>query len=804
LLFIKDFCSNPTSPQGRRAFYNSIVFSVLSFLLSSCNPEATGLIMNAYHDVASKYNYYYLAKERTKELEVSMWEKNVDDYNKVLRVYPAYDSTTAKGYKTKCDDIIKKASRPIQWHKPSKWVDNCYVLIGKSRFYVYELKNALETFKYVNSKSNSAFERQEALTMLIHVYMEMGEMNSAEAVVDFLKKEKIHEKAKPELYLTMAHYYMKLDQMDKTLAFLKEAKKRMDIWNYRKDYRSRILFIIGQLSQQAGEDSVAFANYKKCLSLLPPYEMQFNCQLNMAQTAELSDPKVVKKLYKTFSKMLAEGKNADYKDKIYYELGRFDLKQNKIPEAIENFKLCARNATKNPYNKAYAYLSLGKIYYERKKDYEKAKLYYDSTVITLPKDHREYKAILKRKGILDEFVKEITIFRTEDSLQKMAKMDTAALNKKIAGMMERDRKKIKDDYELQKKKEKEAARTALVNSLSAPNPGAPNLNQIPGGPTAFDPSSGKFYFYRPDQVALGKQDFQSKWGNRPLEDFWRVSTREGRTNATNAATTSADANQPSMDSPGKQSKSSPEPKLTDTDKLEAALASVKKENYLKDLPFSPDKMASSEKKLKKSMYNLGKIYKLKLEERDNGIDMFENLIKKYPSDSFALESMYFLYIMYKNPEGEKSAEADLSRAEYYKMRILNEFPDSFYAHLIRNPNYVRESNEKEKVIERKYKAAYNLYERGNYGLADTAATAILNEYTEIEMQDKLWLLKIMAIGKQEKYAEYEEKLKWYLGEFPKSNLKPFAQTMLDKHAQLMEAVIKDKTKKRHVIEIDFK
>ncbi|MBY0427353.1 MAG: hypothetical protein K2Q22_17085, partial [Cytophagales bacterium] len=428
------------------------------------------------------------------------------------------------------------------------------------------------------------------------------------------------------------------------------------------------------------------------------------------------------------------------------------------------------------------------------------KLYYDSTVITLPKDHREYKAILKRKEILDEFVRELTIFRVEDSLQKMAKMDTAALNKKIAAMMERDRQKIKAEYELKKKQEKEAARIAQANAANA-LPAGTSVNQIAGGPTAYDPNSGKFYFYRADQVALGKQDFQSKWGNRPLEDFWRVSTREGRTNA-NTNNPAANLEQPTLDSPSKANK--PETKAADVEPLQALLATVKRENYLKDLPNDPEKLAASEKRLKKSMYNLGKIYKLKLEERDNGIDMFENLIKKYPTDSFALEAMYFLYIMYKNPEGEKSAEADLSRAEYYKSRILNEFPDSFYAHIIRNPNYVRESNEKDKVIERRYKATYALFETKQYGLADTAVTEILNEYTELDLKDKLWILKIMAIGKQEKYAEYEEKLKWFITEFPKSPLKPFAQTMLDKHGQLMEAVIKDKTKKRHVIEIDFK
>jgi hypothetical protein len=772
--------------------------------LSSCNPEATGLVVNAYHDVTSKYNYYYLALEKTKELEVSMWDKNVDDYNKVLRIYPKYDSTTAKGFKTQCDAIIKKASHPIQWHKPSVWVDNCYVLIGKSRFYAYELKNALETFKYVNTKSNSTYERQEALTMLIHTYMEMGEMQSAEAVVDFLKKEKINEKIKPELFLTMAHYYAKLDEPNKTLAFLKEANKRMNIWNYRKDYRSRIKFIIGQLSQQAGDDSTAYISYEKCLKLLPPYEMQFNCQLNMAQTAELSDKRVLKKLYKTFEKMLAEAKNEEFKDKIYYELGRFDLKQNKITSAISNFKKCAKHATKNPYNKAYAYLALGKIYYEKKKDFELAKLYYDSTVITLPKDHKDYKAILKRKGILDEFVKELTIYRLEDSLQRMVHLDTAALNKKIAGMMERDRQKIRDDFELKKKQEKEAARAAFANAANSANSNLATLNQptTPSGqnPSAFDPTAGKFYFYRPEVVASGKQEFQAKWGNRPLEDFWRLSTRDGRTSSSTNTVADTSLNSAST----KQTKTLVDDKPNDKDLLAAALATVKKENYIKDLPTSPEKMASSEKRLKKSMYNLGKIYKLKLEERDNGIDMFENLIKRYPTDSFALEAMYFLYIMYKNPEGEKSAEADLSRAEYYKTRILNEFPDSFYAHIILNPNYVRESNEKGKVIERKYKAAYSLYENRQYGLSDTAVTAILSEYTETDIQDKLWLLKIMAIGKQEKYTEYEEKLKWYIGEFKKSPLKPFAQTMLDKHGQLMEAVIKDKTKKRHVIEIDFK
>jgi tetratricopeptide (TPR) repeat protein len=35
-----------------------------------------------------------------------------------------------------------------------------------------------------------------------------------------------------------------------------------------------------------------------------------------------------------------------------------------------------------------------------------------------------------------------------------------------------------------------------------------------------------FYFFNPQQVQQGKMDFQQRWGNRELEDNWRISNRE--------------------------------------------------------------------------------------------------------------------------------------------------------------------------------------------------------------------------------------------------------------------------------------
>jgi hypothetical protein len=35
-----------------------------------------------------------------------------------------------------------------------------------------------------------------------------------------------------------------------------------------------------------------------------------------------------------------------------------------------------------------------------------------------------------------------------------------------------------------------------------------------------------FYFFNPQQVQQGKMDFQQHWGDRELEDNWRISNRE--------------------------------------------------------------------------------------------------------------------------------------------------------------------------------------------------------------------------------------------------------------------------------------
>src|SRR5699024_1761513 len=62
-----------------------------------------------------------------------------------------------------------------------------------------------------------------------------------------------------------------------------------------------------------------------------------------------------------------------------------------------------------------------------------------------------------------------------------------------------------------KKAQKEARRSKMGNPFGR------QRSQAFGGP-----NGGSFYFYSPNQVALGKTTFENIWGKRELQDNWRT------------------------------------------------------------------------------------------------------------------------------------------------------------------------------------------------------------------------------------------------------------------------------------------
>src|SRR5690606_20193343 len=122
-----------------------------------------------------------------------------------------------------------------------------------------------------------------------------------------------------------------LEDYDRMVRNLTEADHLLK----KRDRRGRIYFIIGQVYQELGFEAEAYNYYKKCLATDPEYEVDSYARLYMAQVTEISRNRDVNAARKSFRKLLKDSKNKEFRDKIYYEMGIFELKQDDVDGAIE-------------------------------------------------------------------------------------------------------------------------------------------------------------------------------------------------------------------------------------------------------------------------------------------------------------------------------------------------------------------------------------------------------------------------------------------------------------------------------------
>ncbi len=731
-----------------KIFYG-VLFAGLGILFTSCSQEKNTLLSKGWHNLNARDNAFFLARERIAEIETEIDAKTQSDYNKVLFPLTIIDTNQTKSYKDKTDDIVKKASRAVTWHKNSNYVDDSYILVGKSRVLRGEWKLAAETFRFVNGEGETN-ERHESLTQLMRLFMLKRDFRSAGYILDYLDKQTIATKKNiREFELTKAQFNRYQENYE---PMVKNIETALPLVKGKKEKRARLYFILGQIYQFQKKDSMAYLNYKKAIRNNPPYELSFYSKLYLAQVTSLSNANDKKKTERYFKRLLKDKKNLEYKDKIYYEMALFEYKQQKYPTAISYLEKSVYANKTNKFQKGASYLKLGEIYYGDLKNYELAKLYYDSTVSVWDPTDKQYKEISVRQKVLEEFVKNLLVVRREDSLQRLAKMDTAALSKFID--------KVIADEEAEKiRKEKQAA--AAKKRAAEQSSTGPQIIDNTTNPA--DPSN--WYFYNPTAVSRGKTDFGIKWGDRKLSDNWRRAVKDEPVN-----------NDP--DAPKDTASATNANDIPEKDKKQE----VNKSLYYQDIPFTEEQLVASNLKIQEALYNLGRIYNLKLNEPKDAIKTFEDLLKRYPNYENTAEIYYFLHLINKEQGNEE-------RAEYYKKKLIGEYPKSLYAKMLLNPNYLKESKEENKLVASLYKKAFGLYEANDYIAADSMVASIMREHPDNDIMDKMKLLRIIITGRTKNALVYQTQLQEFINdkENESSKLLPKAQELLATSILYLEA-----------------
>lgn len=716
-------------------------FYVLIIVLQGCAPGASGIVGTSYHNMTAHYNGYFYAKERIKEIENEVNDRYEWNYNRILPIFAPFDTTVSNSLSTQIEDCIKKASIAIQQHPGSKWEDDSYIIVGRARFYGSEFQDAVETFKYVNTNSKDKDTRHRALVYLLRTFVEANEMKNAVAVSDYLEREDLSRENQKGLYLNRAYLYQVRGDYNELVKNLVKADERMS----NSKERSRIDFIIGQVYQHLGFDANAYDYYRESLKNSPSYELSFFTKLNMAQVTQLKKSSSVKKVRKYFRKLLKDPKNEDYKDRIYYEMGEFSLKQGKLDEAIGHYKSSVQASQSNQRQKAYAYLKLGRIYYDSLKDFSLAKNYYDSTVSILPKDEPGYNQIQTRQEVLGEFVKNLTIVQENDSILQLTRLPKDSLEAFIEAEViklesaEEERKKAEKE---RKKREARGTTTTYVASLDN------NAPKISGELT------GTWYFYNSTEVSQGRSAFLTQWGERPLEDNWR---RSGKTE--------------NFDTEEIVEESTAVTKNTeDVQEEEGFNRDSEKQKLMNQIPTDSAEIATLETEIETAYYNLGNIYNFKLEEKENAINSFNSLLERFPNSEYKPEVLYQLYLLHN--------QYDSLDSDPYANTLIEEYPESIYAKLIFNPNYREESKALNEKMKKVYERTYTLYDKGLYKESIALADSALTETEQTDYTDNIALVRAMSYGKMDGVYKYQYELNNFIKSYPDSELKEYAQRLV--------------------------
>ncbi|MCR9066122.1 MAG: tetratricopeptide repeat protein [Cytophagales bacterium] len=709
--------------------FKKLIILLVGLTILGCSQFSNSPTSKAWHNLNAKYNASIDASDYYRYALYKIDSTYLNDFSRTLPILPGIDSNHTVVSKPELDEVIRLTSLVAERHSNSKHVDDSYLLLGKARFYQEDFLNAIEVFKYLNSNPKREESRHAALIWLMRAYMENKEINKATEVSELVKQFNLSKTNKADYFLIQAAFHQRQGENALAVVFLEEALKYMK----KSTQKARAHFIAGQLYRDLGRGSLARTNWKKVMKNKPTYELEFNTGIELLMLS--SD--LGANANATFAKMLEDRKNTDLKDKIYYKMGQVKEEKGLYREAVKDYSSSVQ-ISNDATQKANAYLRIAEIYYGKLQNYELAASYYDSTLSHMNQRMPDYDKVSEKAKSLASFVQYQKVLVKEDSLQKLAAMNPLALEQKLEEIISEEEKKEKRLSEEAKALEEANKRKAISgNSASS--------------------GSSQWFFYDQVKLTQARAEFIREWGNRPLEDNWRRKDKE-------LGSISFQVQKGVVGVDDVVDNQEEEKAKEEAKRL--AEFEAKKQAMLSKVPTGPQAIAMSKLRQEEAYYQIGKIYRLQFNEIEKAKETFSILLNKFPDSKYEQEVLYFMALM-----------ADNKIANPYKTALIDKYPLSSYARQLKRGE-VNITAGTESNAQKAYTDLFNEYKAGNFATALEMANKALYDYTGTALEDKIAMMRILLLSKNNKNNEYRIALMDFIRSYPSSDLKPRVTDML--------------------------
>ena len=722
-----------------------------ALLLSGCSNTKNTASRRAFHNLTAHYNVYFNANEYYNEGVQKIESDLRCDYTEILPVFKIDAPGAADIARSDMDACVQKCGKNILTHsitsKPKKhygrggmdqselefynkpdfckWIDDTYLLMGKANYVAADYDRAESSFRLVTTRFKHEPAKFEAQMWLAKTMCMQRNYTEALETISKLNSDKRHPKKLDRgIYMTYADIYIAVRKYPEAIESLQKA---IDLTR-NKNKKAWLIYILGDINRRCGNYNDAKENYLQVIKINPDYATVFNAKINLATVFdEGSDTDKIKA---ELMRLARDENNAEYKDQIYYAMAEVERRSGNMDKALEYYKTSAHVSTTNDIQKAKSYLASANIYFDRH-DYINAQKYYDSTMTYLPKTYSEYDEISHKSENLSLLTGYINQANYQDSIQRVAAMPESRRNQIV---------------------------TQIIADVAAREAAAQNPQQYyGGGDNSYgvqylgqdgNPNfAGKWYLYNTTSLNYGKSEFVKKWGQRRLEDNWRRKNK----------------NTEIIDETEQE-----EVKDTAT----AALNDRMPDYYLRNLPLTDSAMTVSKNIEAESWFAAADVYYEKMNDPAKAIETLLYLNQKNPKHYLMPQSLYTLYKLYKY-QGENSL------AEYTKGQLISNYPESGYAKILGDPDYLKNVQARKDSALRVYNLALSSFQGGSYQYCISLCTQSENTYADLKIAENFYYLEARAHGRMQNIPAMRSVLETFVKRFPKSDLLPAAKNKLE-------------------------
>ncbi|TPV34976.1 hypothetical protein FJ651_05465 [Paucihalobacter ruber] len=723
---------------------------VLLLVVQSCSRKKDKWLNRNFHAMGTKYNVLYngnLALQSGLDAINDAYSENFWELLPVERMQ--VDKDVIKPGQSQNADFQRaeeKAIKAVQTHdmvikgkEKNPQIDEAYLLLGQARYYDQRFIQALEAFNYILFKypTSDKINTTKVWREKTNIRLDNNEL-AIKNLNELIETEQLSQQDMADATAILAQAYVNMNAKDLALEQIKIALENTK----SNSYRARYKYIIAQLHEEFEEIDSAKAYYSEIIEMHRkiPRPYYINAHLSKIRLQDLNNYNKLE--YEEYLTKLEEDReNRPFLGKIYYQIAQYyqNIESDSVAEVYYNKSL--RSQTTEQKLKAINYSILGDMYFDRSV-YRTAGAYYDSTMTNHEERSKMYRLYKRKRDNLQDVIFYEGVAQRNDSILKLVSMSDEERALVFTDIVEKIKKRDEEREKLE-----DAAKRDNSGLTQAGQNMAPLVREV--GDTGKKESS--FYFYNPTSVAFGKNEFLKIWGDRPLEDNWRWSTK-GR---------------------------SVEQSISAEDELLATATDEERYDinfYLSKIPSEPKEIDSIAKDRNYAYYQLGLIYKEKFNELNLAKDKLQILLGNNPEERLVLPAKYNLYKIY-----ELLGQTD--QANIAKQDILSNYPDSRYAELIRNPRAAldQEANSAENL----YKKLFEAFENQNYEQVLTQCEKAVLDYDGDDMVPKFEILKAAAKGRLEGFEAYKEAVNYVALTYPNSEEGKRASELLNTAIPIM-------------------